>query len=724
MFMKVLLLFGLLSASASGQLTSLRAAGESSSLSRSFSDVAHSQPVLKAPPEPELRRSKTTGDSARSAIDLHQNAPGPMRITCLTIGTRGDVQPYIALCQQLNELGHTCSIATHDKFKDWILESGIGFRSVAGDPEELIKHCTEHRMSPSFWWNGKKTFGPWFDQLLESSWAASKDTDLLIESPSTMVGVHVAQGRNIPYIRAFTMPWTKTASYPHAMTAMRQNWGGWVNKLSYKLFDRLTWLLIRDKVNLWREKQLGLQSTTLAELRLSEVPFLYNFSPSVLPKPSDWGDHVHVTGYWFIKKKKEEANVPEGLKEEIDKAKARGMKVAYIGFGSIIVPDPPKMTDAVIGAVEESKVFTIISGGWTAGASEGSKKGEKANTVPDATRPTTAASKEAAEKAQAQAKKDGDASKESMKAMIGARPESMFYVDSVPHEWLFPQIDAALHHGGAGTTAASIRAGIPTLIKPFFGDQTLWAQSVEHQGVGVHVKSLDKEDILHALVEATTNEDMIIAAKELGKRVDSERGVDTAIQLIYDSMEYSRALIQETRAANLAKPATYVSRRMKKLEQMRSQFARLVEELTFHRFWGLLINLGKRHPNKSEPASSPDTSPVVSKIIKPYPILLARLLGGPVQACSTTSSPSSSSASRYSLVPSRREITPRRAGASLYQPMEELGASRYPLAEELLLGELVQLTSLYQLAGGNDVLPPVKPGVGGVLPGFFYQRSY
>jgi hypothetical protein len=155
------------------------------------------------------------------------------------------------------------------------------------------------------------------------------------------------------------------------------------------------------------------------------------------------------------------------------------------------------MTDAVIGAVEESKVFTIISGGWTAGASEGSKKGEKANTVPDATRPTTAASKEAAEKAQAQAKKDGDASKESMKAMIGARPESMFYVDSVPHEWLFPRIDAALHHGGAGTTAASIRgkyfvflmlhlpsawmgdrnsysicihiAGIPTLIKPFFG---------------------------------------------------------------------------------------------------------------------------------------------------------------------------------------------------------------------------------------------------------------
>jgi hypothetical protein len=90
-------------------------------------------------------------------------------------------------------------------------------------------------------------------------------------------------------------------------------------------------------------------------------------------------------------------------------------------------------------------------------------------------------------------------------------------------------------------------------------------------------------------------------------------------------MEYSRALIQETRAANLAKPATYVSRRMKKLEQMRSQFARLVEELTFHRFWGLLINLGKRHPNKSEPASSPDTSPVVSKIIIPSPILLARV---------------------------------------------------------------------------------------------------
>lgn len=88
--------------------------------------------------------SKDTFNSVESAIDLHKNAPGPMKITCLTIGSRGDVQPYIALCQKLNELGHTCTIATHQKFEHWIAESGVGFRPVAGDPTELIKHCTQN----------------------------------------------------------------------------------------------------------------------------------------------------------------------------------------------------------------------------------------------------------------------------------------------------------------------------------------------------------------------------------------------------------------------------------------------------------------------------------------------------------------------------------------------------------------------------------------------------
>lgn len=514
-----------------------------------------------------------------------------MKITCLTIGSRGDVQPYIALCQKLNELGHTCSIATHQKFQRWIEENGVGFRPVAGDPAELIKHCTENGMSLSFWRNGVKNLGPWFDDPLKTSWEACQGSDLLIESPNAMAGVHIAQALNIPYIRAFTMPWTKTGVYPHAMAALGQYWAGWVNRLSYKLFDGITWLLIREKVNIWRQTHLKLMPTKLEELQLSQVPFLYNFSPAVVPKPSDWGHLVQVTGYWFMKKKTDE-KIPEGLNKAIATAKAQGKKIVYIGFGSIIVPDPHKMTDSVVSAVKDSEVFAIVSGGWTAGAAEGTKK------------PVTQATTEAANQIPTQSEKNSDAA-DYMKRKIEELPDSMYYVDAVSHEALFPEIDAAFHHGGAGTTAASIRAGIPTLIHPFFGDQSMWAQRVEKLGVGIHVKSLTKQHIEKALKEATQDEKRIHAARELGKQVSSEQGVEKAIELIYDFMGSSRRLIEETRSNNLAKKTRASPVKLQNLRQLRVRITELMGDFSPIQF---VIKLRQRRSPKFKPSSNSRTA--------------------------------------------------------------------------------------------------------------------
>ena len=84
-------------------------------------------------------------------------------------------------------------------------------------------------------------------------------------------------------------------------------------------------------------------------------------------------------------------------------------------------------------------------------------------------------------------------------------PEECYLLEKVPHDWLFPQIDAALHHGGAGTTGASLRAGIPTLIKPWFGDQYFWASRVQKLGAGLKVPSLSVHDLASALTKATTS---------------------------------------------------------------------------------------------------------------------------------------------------------------------------------------------------------------------------
>lgn len=112
-------------------------------------------------------------------------------------------------------------------------------------------------------------------------------------------------------------------------------------------------------------------------------------------------------------------------------------------------------------------------------------------------------------------------------------PDSCYGLDKVPHGWLFPKIQAAMHHGGAGTVGASLRAGIPTLIKPWFGDQHFWAVRVSKLEVGVKVASLRSDDIADALRKATTNTVMIEKAARIGEKIRSERGVDAAVQAIH-----------------------------------------------------------------------------------------------------------------------------------------------------------------------------------------------
>ena len=140
-----------------------------------------------------------------------------MHFTCLTIGSRGDVQPYIALAKGLIADGHKVRIATHGEFKDWVESHGIEFGYVGGDPAELMRICVENGMfTVSFLKEGIQKFRGWIDDLLKTSWEACQGTDVLIESPSAMAGIHIAEALGIPYYRAFTMTWTRTRAYPHA----------------------------------------------------------------------------------------------------------------------------------------------------------------------------------------------------------------------------------------------------------------------------------------------------------------------------------------------------------------------------------------------------------------------------------------------------------------------------------------------------------------------------
>jgi len=416
-------------------------------------------------------------DDPRASI-LNFKPTESMRITCLTIGSRGDVQPYIALCKGLLAEGHKPRIATHREFGPWVREHGIDFAPVEGDPAELMRICIENGMfTYSFLKEASAKFRGWIDELLSSAWKACQDTDLLIESPSAMAGIHIAEALGIPYFRAFTMPWTRTRAYPHAFAVPERKMGGAYNYVTYVMFDNVFWTAIAGQVNRWRKKELGLRSTNLDKLHPNKVPFLYNFSPCVVVPPLDYSDWIRVTGYWFLDEGSD-YKPPKELTDFIGKARADGKKIVYIGFGSIVVSDPAALTRTVVESVLRADVRCILSKGWS------DRLADRSVAAPEV-----------------------------------PLPPEILQIKSAPHDWLFSHIDAVAHHGGAGTTGASLRAGLPTIIKPFFGDQFFFASRVEDLGVGICMKKLNSWVFSRALWEATHSERMIVKATVLGEQI-------------------------------------------------------------------------------------------------------------------------------------------------------------------------------------------------------------
>jgi sterol 3beta-glucosyltransferase len=253
--------------------------------------------------------------------------------------------------------------------------------------------------------------------------------------------------------------------------------GGAYNYITYVMFDNVFWKAVAGQVNRWRKRELGLQATNLEKMQPNKVPFLYNFSPSVVIPPLDYSDWIRVTGYWFL----DEGTAwtpPKELSDFIKKARDDGKKLVYVGFGSIVVQDSAAMTNTIIKSILKADVRCILAKGWS---DRLDKKDANEIEVP--------------------------------------LPPEILSIKSAPHDWLFKQIDAAAHHGGAGTTGASLRAGVPTIIKPFFGDQYFFGSRVEDLGVGIHLRKLNVSVFSRALWEACNSQRMIVKAKVLGETI-------------------------------------------------------------------------------------------------------------------------------------------------------------------------------------------------------------
>lgn len=440
-------------------------------------------------------------DEPPDAMDIQYIRP--LQIVMLIVGTRGDVQPFVAIGKRLQDYGHRVRLATHANFKEFVLTAGLEFFPLGGDPKVLANYMVKNK---GFLPSGPSEIPTQRNQMKEIIYSllpACKDPDMdsgisfkadaIIANPPAYGHTHVAEHLKVPLHIFFTMPWTPTTEFPHPLSRVKQPAG---YRLSYQIVDSLIWLGIRDMINDVRKKKLKLRPVTYlsgSQGSDTDVPHGYIWSPHLVPKPKDWGPKVDVVGFCFLDLASN-YQPPEPLLKWLQ----AGEKPIYIGFGSLPVQEPEKMTQIIVKALEETGQRGIINKGW----------GGLGNL---------------------------------------AEPKDFIYLlDNCPHDWLFLQCKAVVHHGGAGTTAAGLKAACPTTVVPFFGDQPFWGERVHARGVGpppipVEEFSLPKlVDAIKYMLEPEVKE----RALELAKAMENEDGVTGAVKAFFKHLP-SREPVQE-----------------------------------------------------------------------------------------------------------------------------------------------------------------------------------
>lgn len=418
-------------------------------------------------------------------------ATEPMRITMLTIGSRGDVQPYVALGVGLRAAGHEVRLATHEPFRALVSSHGLEFVPLPADPKEIIagRHGQAWLDSGDsiirFVSRFLRLFRPLLKAYLAETSQACVGSDTIIYSPLAFAAYHAAEALGVPAYQASILPVTPTREFPVFPMAGKRSWGATYNLLSYTLYEQGSWQALRSVVNRWRTETLGLPALPVIgpfkEFRARGIPHLYAFSAAVIPKPRDWPESDHITGYWFLDRPAA-WQPPAELVAFLDASPSP----VYIGFGSMIAKDPAELFDIAADALRRAGRRGVVSTGW-------------------------------------------------MGAGHVDPTDDVFGIEDVPHDWLFPRMAAVVHHGGAGTTAAGLRAGVPSILAPFFADQPFWAHRVMQLGVGpppVPQKRITVERLAHAIRAATNDDGMRQRAAALGERIRAEDGVGTAVRLI------------------------------------------------------------------------------------------------------------------------------------------------------------------------------------------------
>lgn len=413
-----------------------------------------------------------------------------MLITILAMGSRGDVQPYVALGVALKKAGARVRIATLETFARFVSSYGLEYYAIQGDLASVMNsrvadnaRQADNPLKFALSFNELKKFGL---ALQSGLFAACQDADLVIYHPGMALGYFAAQERGIPSVLGLPFPMTPTRAYPSLIFYDGPRLGGGYNLLTHKILQQIFWTAASGNLrDFWKHEFGGLPTqfgSPFARQTRATHPTVVSCSPRVFPQADDFPPHVHHTGFWFLDEEPS-WTPPAALTDFLQ----RGPAPVYVGFGSIGDPKQAAHTARTVAeALRRTGQRGILATGWQGSSDE-------------------------------------------------PLPENIFTLESAPHAWLFPRMAAVVHHGGAGTTAAGLRAGVPAVVIPHGLDQPAWARRVRELGVGTSLrhKKLTAERLAEAIGVVSKSE-MRAAASALGEKIRAENGAEKAAKVILD----------------------------------------------------------------------------------------------------------------------------------------------------------------------------------------------
>jgi UDP:flavonoid glycosyltransferase YjiC (YdhE family) len=412
-----------------------------------------------------------------------------MRITLIALGSRGDVLPYAALGRGLRAAGHQVLLASFATFAELAAANGLEFHPIHGDPQALLAQSAgraglgQLRVVLAFTRLAQ-------DYARDLSDPRLREADVVINQlPAGLFGFDLAERAGISLILAAVMPLTRTRAFPAlGLPAWPAPMPGY-NAASYRIAEQIVWQLYRSTVSRWRRTVLDLPPAPFwgqsGALYARRVPVLNGFSPALVPRPADWGPHVHLTGYWYHD---EPGWQPPAA---LERFLAGGPPPVFIGFGSMPLAEPGRIVEIVLAALRRTGRRAILHAGWGG-------------------------------------------------LQAGALPDHVFPLDYAPYGWLFPRMAAVVCHGGAGTIASVARAGVPGLAVAFLFDQAYWGRRLAACAAGLPplpFRRLAAEPLAEALERLVSDERLRHGAAALGERLRAE-----------DSIAAARAVVEQAAA--------------------------------------------------------------------------------------------------------------------------------------------------------------------------------